>query len=189
MARLVSALAILMVFAACGGDDDRSDEPQVVETVASLQETEPQEEDPARPRFEEGLLLFTACMRDQGVSVPDIPVDPDGRPILSSDLVERIDTESPEFAVAFAGCVPLLTAASPIDLGADPELQAVVIDSLRRFSVCMRNNGVDGFPDPAPGWDGNGSPYPVADAFDMSDPDVDAALEECSKLISFPSVN
>ena len=185
----MTALAILMVIAACGGDDDSADEPQVVETVASLQETEPQEEELTRPQFEEGLLLFTACMRDQGVEVPDIPVDPDGRPILSADLVERIDTESPEFALAFAGCVPLLTAASPVELGADPELQAVVIDSLRRFSVCMRHNGVEGFPDPAPGWDGNGSPYPVADAFDTSDPNVDAALEECSKLISFPSMN
>ena len=189
MARLVSALIILMLIAACGGDDDPADEPQEIEAVASLAESEPAEEEMTRPRFEEGLLLFTACMRDQGVEVPDVPVDADGRPILSSDLVERVDTESPEFAVAFAGCVPLLTAASPVDLGADPELQAAVIDSLRRFSVCMRNNGVEEFPDPAPGWDGNGSPYPVADAFDTSDPDVDAALEECSKLISFPSVN
>ena len=193
MARLVSALAIsmaiLMMVAACGGDDSPAEEPEEVKAVASIEETEPSEGELTRPHFEEGLLLFAACMRDQGVEVPDIPVDPDGRPILSSDLVERIDTESPEFALAFAGCVPLLTAASPVDLGADPELQAVVIDSLRRFSVCMRNNGVEEFPDPAPGWDGNGSPYPVAEAFDTSDPDVDAALEECSKLISFPSVN
>ena len=196
MARLVSAPAVLivlvsMVLAACGGDDDAPEETQVVQTVASLEETEPSETPVAstRPRFDEGLLLFTACLRDMGIEAPDIPVDPDGRPILSSDLVEQIDTESPEFAVAFASCVPFLTAASPVDLGADPELQAVIVDSLRRFSSCMRQNGVEEFPDPAPGWDGNGSPFPVAEAFDTSDPDVDAALEECSKLISFPSLN
>ena len=87
-------------------------------------------------------------MRESGIDAPDIPVDADGRPILSSELVESIDTDSPEFALAFANCVPLLTSATPIDLGADPELQAVVIDSLRRFSVCMRENGVENFPDP-----------------------------------------
>ena len=176
------------------GDDDPEPEPepQVVETVASLEDDEPEEAVEAattRPGFDEGLLLFTACMREAGIDAPDIPVDPDGRPILSSELVESIDTESPEFALAFANCVPLLTSATPIDLGADPELQAVVIDSLRRFSVCMRENGVERFPDPAPGWDGNGSPYPVAEAFDTSDPDVDRALEECSRMISFPSAN
>lgn len=197
MRRLVTSLAILMIAVACGGDDEPAEpvedtsEIEQVEGVASLEETEPEESAPGstRPRFDEGLLLFTGCLRDLGIEAPDIPVDPDGRPILSSDLVQQIDTESPEFAVAFATCVPFLTAASPVDLGADPELQAVVIDSLRRFSSCMRDNGVEEFPDPAPGWDGNGSPFPVAQAFDTSDPDVDAALEECSKLISFPSVN
>jgi len=190
-------LFLLGLIVACGGDDTPEPEAvpepetQVVETVASLKLDDPVEEtvSTTRPGFDEGLLLFTACLRDMGIEAPDIPVDPEGRPILSSNLVEEIDTESPEFALAFATCVPLLTAASPIDLGADPELQAVVIDSLRRFSVCMRDNGVEGFPDPAPGWDGNGSPFPVAEAFDTSDPDVDPALEECSKMISFASAN
>ena len=194
MKRLNIILALVVLIVACGGDDepDPEPEPQVVETVASLEEDQPEEQEEeatARPGFDEGLLLFTACMREAGIDAPDIPVDPDGRPILSSELVESIDTDSPEFALAFATCVPLLTSATPIDLGADPELQAVVIDSLRRFSVCMRDNGVENFPDPAPAWDGSGSPYPVVEAFDTSDPDVDSALEECSRMISFPSSN
>ena len=197
MKRLIVVLALLGLIAACGDDSPEPEpepepEPPTVEAVASLEEDEPEEEEEeatARPGFDEGLLLFTACMREAGIDAPDIPVDPDGRPILSSELVESIDTDSPEFALAFATCVPLLTSATPIDLGADPELQAVVIDSLRRFSVCMRDNGVENFPDPAPAWDGSGSPYPVAEAFDTSDPDVDAALEECSEMISFQSVN
>lgn len=193
MKRLIPSLALVLMMAGCGdegGSENAPDLPEV-EAVASLDETEPSESPStsARPRFDEGLLLFTGCLREQGIEAPDVPVDPEGRPILSSDLVELIDTESPEFAVAFATCMPFLTASSPIDLGADPELQAVVIDSLRRFSSCMRENGVEEFPDPAPGWDGNGSPFPVAEAFDTSDPDIDAALEECSRLISFPSVN
>ncbi len=211
MKRLFIALLLPVVLIGCASDDNPEpeqlgmeqpdlaqpdmeqpevDEPEV-QAVASLEGSEPvegEERETSTPQFEQGLLLFTACMREQGVEVPDIPVDPDGRPILSSDLVQRIDTESPEFAAAFARCVPFLTASSPVALGADPELQAVVIDALRRFSVCMRNNGVENFPDPAPGWDGNGSPYPVAEAFDTSDPEVDLALKECSGLITAPSV-
>lgn len=196
MARLLLVFAALVLIApavACGGGaeepaqaENRAEER--AEEVASLEEAPPEEEETERPSYEEGLLLFTACLRNQGIEAPDIPVDADGRPVLSAGLVEQIDTDSPEFASAFAACVPLLTLSSPVDLGADPGLQAAVQDSLRRFSACMRDNGVEDFPDPAPGWDGNGSPYPVAEAFDASDPDVDAALDDCSGLISFPSV-
>lgn len=188
--RLIPALTVLLTITGCGDDADSgaAPEPPEVEAVASLEEAGPSgtSSPVAGVSFEGGLLLFTACLRQQGIEAPDIPVDPDGRPILSQDLVENIDTDSPEFAMAFAACLPFLTASSPVDLGADPQLQAVVIDSLRRFSSCMRENGVEQFPDPAPGWDGNGSPFPVAEAFDTSDPGLDGALDECSRLITFP---
>ena len=194
MARLryvFAALALAAPAVACGGGggaEDPSGADDRVEEVAALEEAASEEEDTERPSYEEGLLLFTACLRNQGIDAPDIPVDADGQPVLSAGLVEQIDTASPEFAAAFAACVPLLTLSSPVDLGADPELQAAAQDALRRFSACMRENGVEEFPDPAPGWDGGGSPYPVAEAFDASDPDVDAALGACSSLISFPGV-
>ncbi len=190
---LLLVVILVISITACGGDGDQTPTTEMpeVEEVATLEDVEPTRtsDTVARPAFEDGLLLFTACLRQQGIEAPDIPVDPDGRPILSQDLVENIDTDSPEFAVAFATCVPLLTSASPVDLGADPQLQAGVIDALRRFSSCMRENGVEEFPDPAPGWDGAGSPFPVAEAFDISDPEIDIALDECSGLISFPSIN
>lgn len=194
MARLryvFAALALAAPAVACGGGggaEDPSGADDRVEEVAALEEAASEEEETERPSYEEGLLLFTACLRNQGIDAPDIPVDADGQPVLSAGLVEQIDTASPEFAGAFAACVPLLTLSSPVDLGADPELQAAAQDALRRFSACMRENGVEEFPDPAPGWDGGGSPYPVAEAFDASDPDVDAALGACSSLISFPGV-
>ena len=193
MKRLIPVIILLVSIAGCGGDGDPTpaSQSQEVEEVATLEDVAPSGTSPTvtRPAFEDGLLLFTACLRQQGIEAPDIPVDPDGRPILSQDLVENIDTGSPEFAVAFAVCIPFLTSASPVDLGADPQLQAGVIDALRRFASCMRENGVEEFPDPAPGWDGNGSPFPVAEAFDISDPEIDTALDECSGLISFPSIN
>ncbi len=197
MTRVIAIGILAMVGWGCGSAEETpSDQAALITSgtiaeVATLQEgrdeTEQGESD--RLPFDEGLLLFTTCIRDAGFEVPDIPVDPDGQPILSSDLVERIDTEATDFAVAFASCVPILTAASPTELGADPELVGVLVDALRRFSVCMRENGVERFPDPAPGWNGSGSPYPVAQLLDTSDPDTDTALEQCSRLITFPSVS
>ena len=126
-------------------------------------------------------------MRANGVDLPDIAVNADGQPILSTEVLEGVDTQSAKFNEAFIGCVPILAEASPVQVGSDPELQAVVQDTLRDFSHCMRANGVEGFPDPAPGFDGSGSPFPLT-ALDTSDPDVDDAFEACSEHLSFPSV-
>ena len=183
MRRFVIILSLALVAAACGGGDDAS-EP---DGVASLNEGSDGASQEARIGFEEGLLQFTACMRDQGVDLPDIQVDADGQPILSTDVLAGIDTQSDEFNAAFLVCLPILSNAAPVQLGSDPELQAAVQDALRDFSACMRDEGVEDFPDPAPGFDGTGSPYPLT-ALDTSDPDVDAAFDACGDLISFPGV-
>ena len=183
----VGRLALIMTFAllavACGGSDDSSE----TEGVASIRSGDALEDGEGRIGFEEGLLQFTACMRGLGIDLPDIHVDADGQPILSTDVLEGIDTQSSEFNTAFLSCVPILAESAPVQIGSDPELQAVVQDTLRDFSQCMRQNGVEAFPDPAPGYDGSGSPYPLT-ALDTGDDDVDAAFEECSSLLSFPGV-
>ena len=178
---IVVALALLV--AACGGSDDASE----TDAVASIDSGNSQGSDTGRIGFEEGLLQFTACMRDNGVDLPDLQVDADGQPILSTELLEGVDTQSSEFNAAFLACVGILAESAPVQIGSDPELQAAVQDALRDFSACMRHNGVEEFPDPAPGFDGSGSPYPLT-ALDTSDPDVDDAFEACGDLLSFPGV-
>lgn len=177
------ALVVALFAVACGGSDESSE----LEGVASIEDPSESGVSGERVGFEEGLLDFTACMRENGIDLPDIQVDADGQPILRTDLLEGVDTQSDEFNTAFLACVGILADAAPVQLGSDPELQAAVQDALRDFSECMRSNGVEGFPDPAPGWNGSGSPYPLT-AFDTTDPDVDPALEECNELISFPGV-
>ncbi len=183
MRKLGLILTVALLAFACGGSDDASDDVG----VASIRDADSTGEASDRIGFEEGLLRFTACMRDQGVEISDIQVDADGQPILSTDVLEGIDTQSDEFNAAFLACVPILADSAPVQLGSDPELQAAVQDTLRDFSQCMRDNGVDGFPDPAPGYDGSGSPYPLS-ALDTSDSDVDSAFETCGELLSFPGV-
>jgi len=177
------ALVIALLAVACGGSDGAAE----TDGVASIKSGESAEEEQGRIGFEEGLLQFTSCMRAEGIDLPDIQVNADGQPILSTEVLENVDTQSSEFSLAFLKCVPILAESSPVQIGADPELQAAVQDTLRDFSQCMRENGVERFPDPAPGFDGSGSPYPLT-AFDMSDPDVDAAFEACNDLISFSGV-
>ena len=183
MRNMASALMVAVLLAACGAANDESD----LDGVASIKSEDPTSGDDGRIGFEQGLLQFTQCMRDQGIELPDIQIDADGQPILSTDVLEDVDTQSSEFSAAFLGCVPILAEASPVQIGSDPELQAVVQDTLRDFSQCMRENGVEAFPDPAPGYDGSGSPYPLT-ALDTSDADVDAAFEVCNDIISFPGV-
>ncbi len=183
MRRAAVVLIVALVAFACGGSDGEGE----LEGVASIESPGESGEQGSRIGFEEGLLQFTACMRDNGIDLPDIQVDADGQPILSTGVLEGVDTQSAEFNQAFLACVGILTDAAPVQLGSDPELQAAVQDALRDFSRCMREEGVEGFPDPAPGFDGSGSPYPLT-ALDTTDPDVDAAFEQCSDLISFPGV-
>lgn len=182
MRRITLMLAVLLLVAACGGGDGDD-----ADGVASLGGDASSSDQAERIGFEEGLLQFTTCMRTEGIDLPDIQIDADGRPILNTEVLDGVDTQSDEFSAAFLICVPILAQASPVQVGSDPELQAAVQDTLRDFSACMRQNGVENFPDPAPGFDGSGSPFPIT-ALDTSDPDVDDAFQECSELLSFPEV-
>ena len=182
MRKFILMLTVVLALAACGSDDASEGDG-----VASLGGGVTGEEAQSRIGFEEGLLQFTSCMRDEGVDLPDIQVDADGQPILSTNVLEGLDTQSPEFNRAFIVCVPILAEASPVQVGSDPELQAVIQDTLNDFAQCMRDEGVENFPDPAPGWDGSGSPFPLS-ALDTTDPDLDAAFETCGDLLSFPGV-
>jgi len=182
---IVVVIALLAV--ACGGSEGTSEDGSETDGVASIRSSDSDDSVEPRIAFEEGLLQFTACMRDNGADIADIQVNADGQPILSTGLVEGIDTQSSEFDAALVACIGILADASPVQIGADPELQAAVQDTLRDFSACMRSNGVENFPDPAPGFDGRGFPYPLT-ALDTIDEDLDGALETCSELLSFPGV-
>jgi hypothetical protein len=127
--------------------------------------------------FEQASLEFTTCMRDEGLELPDIRVDGEGRPQLGA-ILEDLDTATPEFRAALSVCATILTRAGALELSADPELQAVIIDQLASFSQCMRDNAVEEFPDPVPGFSGTGSPYLLGEV-PFDDPDLQAATQVC----------
>jgi hypothetical protein len=175
-----------LILAACARAEQAvpeipSSEDLVVSTTAATTTTAP------RPSLEEATLQFTDCMRTEGIDLPDIRIGADGRPQLG-DISDRVDIASPEFAAALDECAPLLSEAGALDLGSDPELQAVVQDQLQRFSECMREEGVDDFPDPVPGFTGTGLPYPMAE-IPLSDPEFADAIEVCQQQVAFTGLN
>ena len=155
-----------MVFTACtiGGE-----EPQGVVTIESTTATTVVDEETT---FEEGVLEFAQCMREEGVNFPDPTFDIDGNPQFDNLEIENEE----EFESAFEKCEDILRNALPEQFDLDPEVEAALVDASLEFSQCMRDQGID-FPDPKPGEFGF---FAFRDAnIDFSSEAVQDAFEIC----------
>ena len=130
----------MVIFAACtiGGE-----ESQGVETIESTTATTVVDEETT---FEEGVLEFAQCMREEGINFPDPTFDIDGNPQFDNLEIENEE----EFERAFENCEDILRNALPEQFDLDPEVEAALVDASLEFSQCMRDQGID-FPDPKPG--------------------------------------
>ncbi len=155
-----------MLFAACtiGGE-----EPQGVVTIEPTTITTVVDEEIT---FEEGVLEFAQCMREQGINFPDPTFDIDGNPQFDNLEIENEE----EFENAFENCEDILRNALPEQFDLDPEVEAALVDASLEFSQCMRDQGID-FPDPKPGEFGF---FAFRDAdIDFSSEAVQDAFEIC----------
>ena len=136
----VRILLLLSIFSACtiGGE-----ESQGVVTIESTTETSIVDEEIT---FEEGVLDFAQCMREEGINFPDPTFDIDGNPQFDNLEIENEE----EFESAFENCEDILRNALPEQFDLDPEVEAALVDASLEFSQCMRDQGID-FPDPKPG--------------------------------------
>jgi hypothetical protein len=154
------------VFAACtiGGE-----ESQGVVTIESTTVTTVVDEEIT---FEEGVLEFAQCMREEGINFPDPTFDIDGNPQFDNLEIENEE----EFERAFENCEDILRNALPEQFDLDPEVEAALVDASLEFSQCMRDQGID-FPDPKPGEFGF---FAFRDAdIDFTSEDVQEAFEIC----------
>lgn len=131
---------MLSIFSACtiGGE-----ESQGVVSIESTTETTIVDEEIT---FEEGVLDFAQCMREEGINFPDPTFDIDGNPQFDNLEIENEE----EFENAFENCEDILRNALPEQFDLDPEVEAALVDASLEFSQCMRDQGID-FPDPKPG--------------------------------------
>jgi len=160
-------LCILLISACTIGGDE-------TQAVATL-DTSPQNEILAEEvSFEEGVLSFAQCMREEGIDFPDPTFDADGNPNFQEfDLASE---NQEKFEVAFTNCEDILRNALPDEFDLDPEVEAALIDASLEFSQCMRDQGID-FPDPVPGEFGF---FAFRDAnVDFNSQEVQDAFEIC----------
>jgi hypothetical protein len=132
MTRKLSSLAFLAMFAliAVGCSDDPEEKASAGKSDAAGQ-----------------AVKFAECMRDNGVS--EFP-DPDASGQLTIDGVlngSGIDPDGSAWQTAIAACRDL----QPPGFTGDGEVTDEEQEERLEFAQCMRENGVEDFPDPAKG--------------------------------------
>jgi hypothetical protein len=175
--RLASKLATLVLLGLTGclaqAEAPSPTDPHGFTTTTTLPSTT------STRAVEPSLEDFRECMSDRGVALPEIPLDGLGRPRISV-LIDGLDLSSRQVLDALEGCGETLSRGA-LGLEADPELRRLVQASLEEFSRCVRGEGVAGFPDPVPRYDGIGSPYPP-NRIPWSHPALAAAAAACRNL-------
>ena len=118
------------------------------------------------------LVQFAKCMRSHGLAN-----FPDPTPEGTFNLPRRMSS-SPQFQSADRSCRSLAPAGSLSGQGpTSQELREAL-----KFAMCMRKQGVTGFPDPAAnghfrGFTGGGSPV------DVGSPQFRSAMSACRSLL------
>jgi hypothetical protein len=213
----LAALAVAGLLGACGGSGGGSSSDDVAS--ASDDESDEQAQADDEGDTEQELLDWVECMRDEGVDIPDPTRDADGDLVISGNGIEigggeggastssdngDEGDEGPSFTpeemeAAEEVCGP------PPGLGAgdiSEEDQQAMQDAALEFAQCMREEGIEDFPDPdfsdmGPGGapqrrssDGeaseSGDSQVVLGPFgeiDLDDPEVAAAFEACQDLL------
>ena len=156
---LMLVACVILVAAACGGSDEGADVASLSGDGTPLELAEAADEE---VDLEAALLEFTACMRENGVDLPDPEVDSEGNVALGvRQAAQAADIPREDMQAAFAECGDRLDGVAQLFERADiTELE----DQLLEFAQCMRDEGID-MPDPdlifTPG-DGDG-PVRVGD--------------------------
>jgi hypothetical protein len=139
---------------------------------------------------EEALLLYSDCMREQGIDMPDPVVRfSDGGPGGGSETFENadppadgpnFDPNSEEFQAADDECRHHLDGLGGLEGGEAPQLTPEEEEALLAFTECMRENGID-MPDFQTGGGGIriGPGEGEEPAFDPRSDEFQAAQEAC----------
>jgi hypothetical protein len=140
------------------------------EGVATVSGAQPQQSaDPSAPSDnpEERVRQWVACMRAEGIEVPD--PEPGDRTGKSALVFEAPAGDKAKIGAAIEKCHRYMPDGGQ---AARQPLTAEEIEERRRSAQCMRENGFPDFPDPnAEGRFENGP--------DKTDPAVRAAMEKC----------
>lgn len=185
--KLFAAPALALALAACSTPSSAG--------VATLGDGADAEADkaPDTNDAEAEMQKWTECMRENGVDIPDATVDEDG----GFQITRRVDSgdgppsggavrlsEDFEKAITECGDPPRIAGAGP----SEEDLEEMQENALE-LSQCMRDEGIEDFPDPDFSRSGPGAGAgvrvtvggPFGGEIDMEDPEVQAAFEKCAR--------
>jgi hypothetical protein len=150
--------------------------------VATLATPDPEAEATEAPEEqlddEQAVLDLVACLRENGLDIPDPQFGPDGMSFADPTVITRIDIGSDTFIDAMDACAEYLESLQP---DFDPEQQAEQVEQQLVLAECMRREGMEDFPDPDPV-----RGFTFRDmTFDPFDPDFQAAFSVCAAEFGF----
>jgi hypothetical protein len=161
----VIPLAVMFALAGCGKSDNGNKVASVSGTASASASTNatlsPAEE-------QERALKFAQCMREHGVDMPDPTVE-DGKIRIRINAQPGTDVEAAQQA-----CKQYAPNGGPGGGKIDPQMQ----ENMRKYAQCMRDNGVEKFPDPDPNQGGMRINGDIA-----GDPDFEKAQKACEQYI------
>jgi len=173
--RVLPILVLALGGCVAGADGPSPTDPHGLSTTTTVAETT------VTLSTDESLAGYRECLSNEGVDVPEIPRDAMGRPRMAEAL-KHLDLTERSVLDALETCGPRLETGA-LDLGDDPEMMQLVQGALQNLVVCMRARGVEDFPEPIPGFEGVGSPFPI-NRIPWTDPDLPGAVLACSDLPS-----
>ena len=171
---VAGAAASVLALAACGGSSSSGAEVAKLDDARTATgEAAATAEAPAD--FEEAVLAFTRCLREEGLDVED----PDFTDGAGGLLRGQLDPSDPDVEAAMEECRPLMEAARPQRGG---ESREALEDAFLEYARCMRDEGID-MPDPD--FSGGGAPGGGGffEGLDRDDPDFQAADGVCRDLL------
>jgi hypothetical protein len=167
------AAALILVLTACGGNGDSDDVASLTDTTGQST-TEGSGDNgssaPSEEEREEAALEFAQCMREQGIDFPD-PVN--GQFQFRGEVGDAEKMEEAQEA-----CGDILEDVAP---QISEEEEAEIRDATIEFSRCMREQGVDDFPDPQ-FEDGGGVLMRMPESVE-EDPQFEEAQEACQPIL------
>lgn len=190
---MVLLLALGLVAAACGGEDDASSgvaSLAATDTVVGESADEAVAEVSGEADQEQAMLNFAACMRDNGVDIDDPTVDADGNVEFGGfrGAVQGGEIDRSTMETAMQVCQENLEGISLGRGGGDFDLTELE-DTMVEYAACMRANGYDmddpDFSNVGPGnggEPGQGGGRPFGD-IDLNDPDFISAQEVCEEVL------
>jgi hypothetical protein len=176
---LIVAFAALA--AGCGGGE-------AGEAVASLEGTSAATTTAAAAGevdLEEALLDFTACMREEGVALPDPQLDADGNLKLVSFMAEagRVVEDAGGFDAVREAAEACRSHLSGVALRFASIDRTAMQDRMLSYARCVREHGFD-LPDPDFTGGIRGGPFPGLGLDVFEDPDFLEANEACQGIFA-----